>query len=295
MTSQQQDKEIRPDYEITLHYIDKLFASRNVSIAVARRYTVFSFVLSVVLLAVSGGIASAEENMDLSGLGLKVPLAVFLTAGALTVGVLTVASYGIRQQWRPFRWEIRRLYRSIGFEDRTLYGRIVNPYRTGDLVTTLITVINLETYRDIGEDQSHGVKPPRKTIHTTLRIVRGLLTFLLFLLVPIAAEVAAGFKVADLLQKSAVQPVGFLFTVLVVVTAAGVSLAIAGYLHYERRWAPRVEHSSTKSHVEGGFEDDEEVNTSILLIALLFLIVISTLSGAGLGYTVAEVLSQRQP
>jgi hypothetical protein len=83
------------------------------------------------------------------------------------------------------------------------------------------------------------------------------------------------------------------FAVLALSTSLGVFLAFAGYLRYERRWAPKKGQSPINDHTVNEFEEDEEANTTTLFIALLIVALLAPLLGGWLGYIVVEVLAQR--
>lgn len=70
------DKAQTPDQEITLHYIDELFAARNTLTSSAGRLGLTVVILSLVLLAISGSVALVDRKLDILGLGINVPLRV---------------------------------------------------------------------------------------------------------------------------------------------------------------------------------------------------------------------------
>jgi hypothetical protein len=123
------NKENAPDQSVFLHYIDKLFATSNALSATAHRSILVATVLSLILLGLSGGAISAQEKITYQGVGLRVPLAVFLTGGAIAVTTLIVESAVIQSQRIRYRAEIVRLYRDLGFDDRTLDDRVIHPFR----------------------------------------------------------------------------------------------------------------------------------------------------------------------
>jgi hypothetical protein len=122
-------KQSAPDHGVVLHYIDKLFAANNALSTTSKRSGQVATVLSLILLGLSGGAISAQEKITYQGVGLRVPLAVFLTGGAIAVTTLIVESAVIQSQRIRYRAEIVRLYRDLGFDDRTLDDRVIHPFR----------------------------------------------------------------------------------------------------------------------------------------------------------------------
>ena len=173
-----------PDKETTRHYIDKLVVDGNTMLSRSFRLFITQVALSFILISLSAGIASAQGAFTFQGVGLKVSLAVFLTGCALFVGGGTVFSEFYARRAAVVRGVVRRLYKGIGFEDETL-------------------------------DDPNFLGPPLGK----LRRATGLYWAITGSLIPAAAQVAAGFKVAELLQYKGLGWTWILFVLLAFGTA----------------------------------------------------------------------------
>jgi hypothetical protein len=174
-----------PDEETTLHYIDKLLAGSSSMGSRAFRLLLTQVALSFILLALSAGIvATAKGVFTFQGVGLRVSLAPFLAGGALFVGGCVVAGDFYARRATMVHGVVRRLYKSIGYEDETL------------------------------DDPRFFGLPFVKRSRAEL-----LFGNTVSLLLPTAAQVAAGFKVADLLQYKGPGWTWILFVLLAFGTA----------------------------------------------------------------------------
>jgi hypothetical protein len=97
--------------QITLHYIDKLFEARQRLASGAQRSHFIATVLALIVLATSGGAAYTEQALSVSGVGLRVPFTVFLTFGAVIVGIVTVSGGLCDAEAQSLDKEIQRLYK----------------------------------------------------------------------------------------------------------------------------------------------------------------------------------------
>jgi hypothetical protein len=228
-----------PDVQTTLHYIDKLFASYREVNSAQVRITVVTYTLAFVLLALSGGVAAAEGKFAVSGFGLKVPLAVLLTGGAIFIGIVVAASPTAQRQARLMQREIGRLYKSVGFNDPTLYKRIANPFRTGSILDPILGLSNPASVASLmddrfdrnpflQEDEIVTESERSDTPRDTPPMLRGweivpvwlatVVTYVTAVVFPVAAQSGAGFKVAELLSSSGLGWVWILFILLILVT-----------------------------------------------------------------------------
>jgi len=120
--------------------------------------------------------------------------------------------------------EIQRIYGSIGFDDRTLYARIASPFRGETALVALTTIFWKEDYH-------HGREQPERevallspgSLYTALKdaspfLMDWFLALLLYLIVPTAAQVAAGFKVSEIVQQAGFGWVWILFVLLAAAT-----------------------------------------------------------------------------
>jgi hypothetical protein len=196
--------------QITLHYIDKLFESRQRLAAGAQRFFFIATVLALIMLATSGGAAYTEQALSVSGVGLRVPFTVFLTFGAVLVGIVTVSGGLCDAEAQSLDKEIKRLYKSIGFEDRTLYADIASPFRSANSLSVLASIFSSENYR-YGERRETG------GLYSAIKAE--FLELFMYLIIPTAAQVAAGFKVSEIVQQAGLGWVWIFFVLLAVGTS----------------------------------------------------------------------------
>jgi hypothetical protein len=261
------NKESTQNTAVTLHYIDKLFAARSASLAAAQRLSLSALVLSIVLLSLSGGAAVSEGALTVAGLSLKVPLTVFLTAGAVIVAIFLAAS---RQTWSRdatlWQPEIRRLYKSIGFADWTLDSKNGAPFATGDVFTMIALSFERDDYEASGEQRDS----PKSTdwlgelFATTVSFI-----------IPTAAQAAVGFKVSELLRPIGLEWIWVLFVLLVWATTFG---AFGG-----RRYLASVNKAVKSKYAM--------LRMIVVVILATSIILVNSLPGIAIGYFVAKVLS----
>jgi hypothetical protein len=261
------NKESTQNTAVTLHYIDKLFAARSASLAAAQRLSLSALVLSIVLLSLSGGAAVSEGALTVAGLSLKVPLTVFLTAGAVIVAIFLAAS---RQTWSRdatlWQPEIRRLYKSIGFADWTLDSKNGAPFATGDVFTMIALSFERDDYEASGEQRDS----PKSTdwlgelFATTVSFI-----------IPTAAQAAVGFKVSELLRPIGLEWIWVLFVLLVWATTFG---AFGG-----RRYLASVNKAVKSEYAM--------LRMIIVVVLATSIILVNSLPGIAIGYFVAKVLS----
>jgi hypothetical protein len=200
-----------PDDETIRHYIDKLFAA-HLNLATANgRILIIMLVLSIVLLGVSGGVVSAEGKLAVAGFAVKVPLAVFLTSAAVFLGVAAATRPSADYHERLYTREINRLYKSIGFEDRTQYGRRVYPLRTTNVVYPI-----LQSFRPEHFHESQSARDRNDRAGSIFNV----LVWFTYAVLPMAAVTGTGFKVAELLRESRLGWVWILFILLALSTCA---------------------------------------------------------------------------
>jgi hypothetical protein len=77
MTENSSDQEQTLDKEITLNYIDKLAETLSQIHQQRGRVNLIAQVLSVLLIAVAGGVVSLEGSYSLVGLGIEISIPAF--------------------------------------------------------------------------------------------------------------------------------------------------------------------------------------------------------------------------
>jgi hypothetical protein len=75
------------DILVRLNYLDKQFAAYQKVESNASRLWRLQIILSVLVIALATGLVSADENLELTGIKLKLPLWTLLGGGAVGVGV----------------------------------------------------------------------------------------------------------------------------------------------------------------------------------------------------------------
>jgi hypothetical protein len=243
--------------QITLNYVDKLFAASQRLAEGNQRYSLMTAVLSLILLSLSGSAAHTGGALSISGIGLKVPLTVFLVLGTFIISVLVFARAVGERHAALLNKEIRRLYASIGFEDSTLHAQIASPFRGESAVDLLV----------LGLAREHPVENP--TWRTRNALILG--EWVLQGTVRTAAQVGAGFKVSELLQQGS----GPGWVWILFVFAAYITPIVAGAL---------------RSAFFSRFSRMSRSGKAIALGGLMFGGLIGLLPGLALGYFVVEIL-----
>jgi membrane protein implicated in regulation of membrane protease activity len=182
---------------LTLNYIDKLYSSWHSVSNSIRRLGFVMVVLCLLLLILSAGAASAEQKLTLSGIGLKIPFVLFLVVGAVSILVIVSVLSPAEDEKYKLEEEIIRLYGELGLDDSTLAkagsDAEPGPFRSGDPVHTFSTSFGAGGLGDW-------------------------VAVCVYIIAPVAAQVAVGFKVADLVQKQGFGWVWIPFFVLAVIT-----------------------------------------------------------------------------
>jgi hypothetical protein len=253
--------------QITLHYIDKLFEARHRLASGAQRFFSIAIVLALIVLATSGGAAYTESALSVSGVGLLVPFTVFLTFGAVIVGIATVTGELCDSEAQSLDEEIQRLYKSIGFEDRTLYANIASPFRGANSLSVLASIFSRENYQ-------YGERREAEGLYSAIKAE--FLEFVIFLIIPTAAQVAAGFKVSEIVQQAGLEWVWMFFVLLAVGTS------ILAFFHV--RHQPLVERQPDETKV-GRFL----LQSFIIGIQVVVGVAIA-LPGMAIGFFVTKVL-----
>jgi len=239
--SERPRQEKPPDAAIVLNYIDKLYEAFKRLVTRLQRYEVVKAVLSLLLLALSAGAASTTGAMTFGGFGLRVPLAVLLTGVAVFVGIVFVAQAVLRITAEHLTDLIRQQYKNIGYDDKEASEDVYAPFYSETLITAI---------------QSSGMG----------NVWAAVSIYISDTILPVAAIIATGLKVAELLYARGLGWVWVLFVLLaIVVGVARASVYIRGG-------------SLVKDWEDRGWPGEL---AEFAVIALL---------GAGLGYFVARVL-----
>jgi excisionase family DNA binding protein len=176
-------RELEPesDEQKTLHYIDKLYSSWQSVSTSGKRIDLTIVLISLLLLVLSGSQASGkQQSLTISGIGLKIPFVVFLIAGAVGLVVLIGTTYHMTGKRILLERKIVELYKRIGVDESDLVwensGTKAGLFEYGNFVDTFTETLKGETATSFAQ----------MSVYLTL---------------PVAGQVAAVSKVAELLQK----------------------------------------------------------------------------------------------
>jgi hypothetical protein len=106
-----------PDKETVLHHIDKLYSTQALIWESLNRIVLTEVILSVVLIALSSGIISLDESVEITGLKIKISLSVVLSVGAVLIAMLMTQFVSQFRHSFIFRDKIEALYSSLGYTD----------------------------------------------------------------------------------------------------------------------------------------------------------------------------------
>jgi hypothetical protein len=111
-----EDKKSAASEQTKLNYIDKV-AQASVSISKSEsRLLLVSWILSVLLLAISTGVVSLNGEYSVAGLKISIPLPVALWSGGTVLAILSVAHMAIHEYSEAFLSEIERLYKDLDYQ-----------------------------------------------------------------------------------------------------------------------------------------------------------------------------------
>jgi hypothetical protein len=187
-----QEKGMQSDRQITLNYVDKLYSAWQTVDAGHSRFFFWRIVLSVLVLALSGGAVVSEEQVTISGIGLRVPIVIFIVTGVALILVFTFLSGSLDRLSNIYIEEIRRLYESLGLDNSAMNSRW-DPFVGGDVGTAVAYAFATRTSATSADG------PPSTYERGSLIIFTALLVIL-----PSAAQAGAGYKVSELLDADAI-------------------------------------------------------------------------------------------
>jgi hypothetical protein len=107
----------KPDKELALHYIDKLYSTQCLIWESMNRILITEIILSVVLISIASGTVSLDEAVEVTGLKIKISLSVVLSAGAIIIAMLFTQFVSQFNHSHKFRDKITELYSKIEYSD----------------------------------------------------------------------------------------------------------------------------------------------------------------------------------
>jgi hypothetical protein len=119
--------------ETKLNYIDKVAQASVSTSKSASRVMLFSCILSGLLLAMSTGMISLDEEYSLAGVKTNISLTVFLWAGGFILAILSVTNIALHKHSVAFLNEIERLYKELDYQ----VPEEANPFEANDAVDAL--------------------------------------------------------------------------------------------------------------------------------------------------------------
>jgi hypothetical protein len=190
-----------PDKDIVLHYIDKLYSTQAKIWESMNRIVLTEVILSIILISLSSGIISLDENVEVTGLKIKISLSVVLSLGSLIIATLFTQFASQLKHSFTFREKIEELYSSLGYSVPLLDTKseaFQPPGFFGSIVATI-------------RDDSSNKFISGFSILFTIIMLGGVM-----IIMPVAAQIACGLKVAALFDHR--WWIYLLFGVLVIFT-----------------------------------------------------------------------------
>lgn len=246
--------------QVALHQIDKLYSAYLEGAAGIKRASYLLAGLTLLILALSSGAASTREELTFAGIGLRLPFAVFMSSCAVLISFLVLAKTALENAQVARRYLIDDLYESIGVDSAYLEKQHPFLFMTGNLVDAVTNQSAVNRYFSDTETQ-----PTSKFF--------AWYTFSLYILLPTAAQAAAGFKVSELLQSQRLGWTWIIFVCLIVSTYFA--------------WFRQMSHGHATDPV---VPNTDPVDPKIAFVMLLFLSIPWSGVSVGLGYFVARVL-----
>jgi hypothetical protein len=174
-----------PDKEVTLNYIDKVHFMFDKTGSYCTRMALTLVIASSLMLTISVGWVSAQEDFSLGGLGLKISFVALLASGIVLIASMYLALYTAFIRYDALDAELLRLYRTQGHEITRSDGTI-------DLVGFYPSTLLIMLMAPGGSETARHKWA--RNFETFIAIV---VVFGLFFLLPIVAEVAMVVKLAS--------------------------------------------------------------------------------------------------
>lgn len=175
-----------PDQTLTLNYIDKIYGTMGRVWDGSTRILLTETVLSLLMISLSAGIISVDEQVEFGGLKFKIALWGILGGGALLIGILFMSLLTMETHAWYLAKEIRRLYKAIGYEEKLLDKPAVNPFDTPNILVSSMSILAIEK------------RPQRFRFALWFdNVTTAVGVLFLLLILPIGAEVAAGLRLSS--------------------------------------------------------------------------------------------------
>ena len=116
--------------QLVLHYIDKTHATYVEIAKTGNRVSVFLILFSLLVIAISSGVVSANQEVSVGGMKLEVTYWVILLTSVWVIGCCFAYMAALSCHDSYLENTILRLYASIGFSDKSLSKNphtLVNP------------------------------------------------------------------------------------------------------------------------------------------------------------------------
>jgi hypothetical protein len=194
-TLSEKDEE-ESDRQTTLNYLDKVFIAWQRWQLDYRRLTSLILIVSVVLLALSGGVIATDEKLTVSGIGLRVPLVVFMITGALLIPAMFNMMSNVRLLAEYYAREMRILYKTLEVDESALTTP-ANPFGIGTVVGRLGWGLKVRM-RTARAEKYASYPTAKRSLRTRGAI---LISLALYAILPAAAQTGAGYRISELLYQ----------------------------------------------------------------------------------------------
>lgn len=183
--------------EVSLHYIDKIHA---VLLETGKRINgaILSLLIcSLTLVAVSVDAIVVDRRVAIDGFQIDISPSLLLVGGSWIVGILLLYLLGLVNHEARLRFRIQKLYRSLQYEEPSMYSPTVNPLEAPNVVTV---VLNLALPSRIIFDPAWWQSREYPRFSRSHRLYRAFISFtellisLIIILLPYAAQILAGYK-----------------------------------------------------------------------------------------------------
>jgi hypothetical protein len=134
----------------------------------------------LILISLSIGFVSPDEEYSLAGLKFVVSPIIILVGGCILAGCLLMLQLGLVQHEDNLRNTILRLYYSLGYMDESMYDTVASPLESPSIIAV---TLNLSSPQEPSSFLSRMLYRFSKT-----------LIFTVFLYMPIVAQLIAGQK-----------------------------------------------------------------------------------------------------
>jgi hypothetical protein len=114
------------DKDIILHHIDKIYDNLSQTTQTTNRIKLLEVILSLIIIALSFSLVSADQQVSLFGLTLTVPLWLFILGCTWIIGVLFIFFQFLDEKRDILSKKVVELYKAVGYSYNCMSNYLPN-------------------------------------------------------------------------------------------------------------------------------------------------------------------------